>query len=74
MHHPRGLGTTPSEICQRWSAVRPLKAAMRLTALRQSYDISRQSTNSMHTKPILDPQKDSLPQLPYDYKPKSANT
>jgi hypothetical protein len=61
-------------MCQRWSAVRPLGAAMRLTVLRQSFDISRQSTNSRHTKPIPDPQKDSLPQLPCECKPISANT
>jgi hypothetical protein len=33
---PEGLGTTPSEKCQQWSDARPLGAAMRLTALRQS--------------------------------------
>ena len=71
---PEGHGTTPSKMCQRWSAVRPLGAAMRLTVLRQSFDISRQSTNSRHTKPIPDPQKDSLPQLPCECKPISANT
>ena len=35
-HHPRGMGPPPLRIYQRWSTVRPLGAAMRHTALRQS--------------------------------------
>ena len=70
---PEGPGTTPSAESQRWSAARPLGAAMRLTASRQPYDISRPK-NYRHTKPIPDPQNDYFPPLLCYCKPTSANT
>ena len=57
---PEGHGTTPSAKRQRWSAVRPPGGAMRLTALRQSYDISIPK-NSRHTNVIPHPQTSCPP-------------
>ena len=70
---PEGPRTTPSAKCRRWSAVRPPGAAMRLTASRQPYDITKPK-NSRHTKTIPYLQKDSFPPLFYYCKPTSANT
>ena len=62
---PVGLGTTPSAKCQRWFAVRPPGAAMRLTASRQPYDITRPKY-SRHAKP--------MPDLQNNYPPRSFAT
>ena len=48
---PEGHGTTPSGGHRRWPRTRPLGAAMRLTALRQSpKEIARHPTNSKQPK------------------------
>ena len=47
---PEEPGTTPSEICQRWSTERPLGVAMRLTALRQPPKDSPRPMNLMLKK------------------------
>jgi hypothetical protein len=70
---PEGPGTHPSAKCQRWSAARPLGAAMRLTASRQPYDISRQK-NCKPPKTILDHDNGSFTPHFLNCKPTTANT
>jgi hypothetical protein len=64
---PKGHGTTPSAKCQRWSAVSPPGAAMRLTASRQSYDITRPKI-SRHTK-----QYQTFKMIPFPHSFTNAN-
>ena len=76
-HHPyaspEGPGTTPSEKCQGWSTARPLGAAMRHTALRQSYDSPR-PMNSRKPKAPPGLKDDSITQTHRDCKPFSTDT
>ena len=68
-----GHGTTPSTKCQWWSAMRPFGAAMRLTASRQPYDISKPK-NSKHPKTIPNHQNDPFTPPFYNCRPTTANT
>jgi hypothetical protein len=69
---PEGHGTTPFAKCRRWSKARPLGAAMRLTASRQPYDISKLQ-NSKHPKTTPYPKNDSSTSSYYYFKPISTN-
>ena len=71
---PEGHETTSLGKYQRWSTTRPLGAAMRLTALSQSEDISRHPTTYRHQKPISDLKNYSPSHLPCKCKLISANT
>ena len=60
---PEGHGATPFEKCQQWPNTRPLGAAMRLTALRQSPITISRPKNSRQLKLKPDPPNDLYPQL-----------
>ena len=61
---PEGHEATSSEKCQRWPNTRPLGAAMRLTALRQSpTNSSKQPKNSGHPITTPKPQNGSCLQI-----------